>query len=137
MIAPCGMNCAICSGYLREKDKCHGCRDMNENKYCRQCIIRNCVILKRNGWKFCSSKCSKYPCQRLKNLDKRYRDKYGMSMIENLNYIKKNGIRKFVANEKKRWTCKKCSGTICVHRSSCMDCGKKIVKKKFEEFGKN
>ena len=26
LIAPCGMNCGICYGYLREKNKCPGCR---------------------------------------------------------------------------------------------------------------
>ncbi|MDD5456566.1 MAG: hypothetical protein PHV30_05985 [Candidatus Margulisbacteria bacterium] len=27
LIAPCGMNCAICLGYLREKNKCPGCSE--------------------------------------------------------------------------------------------------------------
>ncbi len=26
LIAPCGMNCGTCLGYLREKNKCVGCR---------------------------------------------------------------------------------------------------------------
>ena len=26
LIAPCGMNCAVCLGYLREKNKCPGCQ---------------------------------------------------------------------------------------------------------------
>jgi hypothetical protein len=129
LIAPCGMNCGICLGYLRKDNTCHGCRDMKRNKYCRKCIIRNCAILKKNKWKFCSNKCEKYPCQRLKNLDIRYKNRYGMSMIENLKFIKEEGIRKFVDNEKNRWTCKKCKGTICVHRSFCMDCGNNIKKK--------
>jgi len=124
LIAPCGMNCGICLGYLREKNKCPGCRDMDKNKpgYCRKCIIQNCEILNKNKWKFCSDKCEKYPCKRLKNLDKRYKIKYGMSMIENLENIKKLGIRQFVRNEKARWKCKKCGSTICVHRNFCLAC---------------
>jgi hypothetical protein len=39
-------------------------------------------------------KCEKYPCDKLKHLDKRYRTKYVMSMIENLENIKKNGIKR-------------------------------------------
>ena len=31
-----------------------------------------------------------------------------MSMIENLENIKELGIRKFVRNERVRWTCPKC-----------------------------
>ena len=120
------MNCAICLGYLREKNKCPGCRGMDESipVYCRKCIIKHCKILKEKGMKFCSDKCDKYPCQRLKNLDKRYRTKYKMSMIDNLEFIKENGIRMFLKKEKEKWGCKKCGGTICVHRGVCLNCAK-------------
>ena len=109
------MNCCICVAYLRDKRKCPGCRDFKGDKreYRRKCIIKNCDKLKKNIWKFCSDKCEKYPCQRLKNLDKRYRTKYGMSMIENLEFIKKKGIRKFIKKEEKRWVSK--DGITCVH----------------------
>lgn len=126
LIAPCGMNCSICLGYLREKNKCPGCRtiDAYESSYGRKCIIRSCQILKENNWKFCSAKCEKYPCLRLRNLDKRYRTKYNMSMIKNLENISINGIRTFVKNEKEKWTCPECGGTICVHRGICYTCRK-------------
>ena len=65
-----------------------------------------------------------FPCDQLKHLDKRYRTKYKMSMIENLAHIKKLGLTKFVANEKKRWACSECGGTICVHKGYCYSCGK-------------
>jgi hypothetical protein len=120
------MNCGICIGFLREKNKCLGCREMSENKpeYCRKCIIMNCEILKKKKEKFCSPKCEKYPCLRLKNLDKRYKTKYKMSMLENLENIKKLGIRKFVKNEQERWKCKKCGETLSVHRNTCLKCKK-------------
>ncbi len=93
LIAPCGMNCAICSGYLRAKNRCFGCRTITTQEYCKNCIIRNCSFLKENKIKFCSSKCGKYPCKRLKDLDKRYRTKYDMSMLENLENIEHSGVR--------------------------------------------
>jgi hypothetical protein len=118
------MNCGICIAYLREKNKCPGCRNMDEefSSYCKKCSIRNCDFLKKNKLKFCSKKCSKYPCYRLKNLDKRYRTKYGMSMLENLEYIDQHGIRKFIKKEKSRWACTNCNGIICVHKKMCLDC---------------
>ena len=127
LIAACGMNCGLCIGYLREKNKCPGCRKLKANgaKYCRKCIIKNCKILKENNWDFCSSKCDKYPCLRLKNLDKRYRGKYGMSMLENLENIEKLGVKKFVESEKKKWKCPKCKETVSVHRDICLKCGEK------------
>jgi uncharacterized OB-fold protein len=45
-------------------------------------------------------------------------------MLENLSSIEKSGIRKFVNHEKVRWSCKKCGGTICVHKHCCFECGK-------------
>ena len=115
LIAPCGMNCNLCSAYLRDKNKCPGCRSRGKDKsqYRTKCIIKNCSRLKKNNWKYCSVKCEKYPCRRLKNLDKRYRAKYDMSMIENLENIEKNGIRKFIDKEKKRWM--KGDKIFCVH----------------------
>lgn len=127
LIAPCGMNCAICMGHLlREKNKCPGCQGDNTNKpiNCVKCVILNCDSLKRNKLKYCSEKCEKFPCTRLKNLDKRYQTKYSMSMIENLKDIEQLGIRAFIANEKIRWTCSECGGVICVHRGYCSKCGK-------------
>lgn len=124
LIAPCGMNCGICRAYLREKRKCPGCRASDENKpfsFCVNCIIKNCDELKKHDAKFCFE-CEKLPCPRLKQLDKRYRTKYNMSMLENLENIQKYGIRKFVKNEKIRWTCSKCGGIICVHGGYCFNC---------------
>jgi hypothetical protein len=116
LIAPCGMNCNLCSAYLRDKQKCPSCRgeDVGKNKYCINCIIKNCEHLEKNNWKYCTEKCEKYPCKRLNSLDKRYRTKYNMSMIENLEYIEKHGIRKFLKNEKNRWI--RGDEVFCVHQ---------------------
>jgi hypothetical protein len=61
----------------------------------------------------------------VRQLDLRYRKKYGMSMIENLEAIRQHGIRKFIKSEKERWTCSECGGVICVHRGFCSTCGAK------------
>ena len=115
LIAPCGMNCSLCIAYLRDKNTCPGCRKIGEDSdYCKKCAIKNCKVILRNNWKFCSPKCDNFPCKRLKNLDKRYTEKYEMSMIDNLNFIDKKGIRKFVQNEKKKWI--KAGKIYCVHR---------------------
>ena len=124
LIAPCGMNCGICMAYLREKKNCLGCRGSDDNKSfsCRNCRIKNCDELRKHDMTFCYE-CEKLPCVRLRGLDKRYRTKYNMSMIENLANIKTFGIRKFIKNENVRWTCLKCGGIICVHRGFCFTCG--------------
>jgi hypothetical protein len=119
MIAPCGMNCALCMGYQRKKNHCAGCNSLNQTRV--KCVIKYCEYLKDSGKKFCFG-CKKYPCKRLTALDKRYRTKYGMSMIENLNSIKEAGIRKFIKDEKEKWACKECGSLICVHKKRCLTC---------------
>jgi hypothetical protein len=111
LIAPCGMNCGVCRAYLRKNNPCYGCRDTTQDKpkSIVQCRMRNCKM--RSG-KFCFD-CPEFPCERLRNLNKRYRTKYVMSEIENLESIRENGIRNFVAAERKRWISEK--GIFCVH----------------------
>ncbi|KYK31565.1 MAG: hypothetical protein AYK22_02415 [Thermoplasmatales archaeon SG8-52-3] len=127
LIAPCGMNCAICMAYLKEKNKCPGCRDFNKDEpiSIARCKIKNCEFLKIKKLKYCFE-CRDFPCGKIKHMDKRYQTKYHMSIIENLNNIKNSGIRDFIKNEKIRWACPQCGGPICVHRGLCYNCGKKI-----------
>jgi ribosomal protein S27AE len=125
MIAPCGMNCALCIGYLREKNRCGGCVPGNASTpdYCRRCVIRNCDKQKEAKRPYCFD-CKTFPCARLKRLDKRYRTKYGMSMLDNLERIRESGIGKFVRNEKERWACGNCGWIVSVHRKDCLYCGR-------------
>jgi hypothetical protein len=126
LIAPCGMNCGICMAYLREKNKCPGCRFFHakEPVSIARCKIKNCDVIQKGKIKYCFE-CDHVPCDKLKHLDKRYRTKYNMSMIENLEAIKNFGIRKFLKNENVRWTCSHCGGRFCVHKGTCIDCGLK------------
>ena len=120
------MNCRLCWGYIREKNSCPGCLRINDQESqkskCRTtCKIRDCDKLNAN--KYCSDSCDSYPCARLKQLDKRYRTRYGMSMIDNLDMINEFGIRHFIKNEKLKWKCPQCGELICVHKPICLSCG--------------
>ena len=124
MIAPCGINCAVCLGHLREKNRCPGCMDPRDEAkvpHCLRCHFIVCPEPLRHS-RFCYD-CSRYPCRRLRQLDLRYRTKYRMSPIENLEAIRALGIRKFIAREKVRWKCPACGANLCVHRPACLRCG--------------
>lgn len=123
MIAPCGMNCGLCSAYQRKVKRCGGCHGEDNTKpvYCVSCVIKNCPTIQSNATGFCYD-CKTYPCRRLKNLDARYTRKYHMSMLQNLEAIKKNGLDAFVKAEAKRWACRNCGTTICVHQHMCPAC---------------
>ena len=123
LIAPCGMNCSLCYAHARNKNVCPGCRgdDSVKSKTRVMCRIKNCEKIAQGRGRYCFS-CDSFPCDRLKHLDKRYRTKYGMSMIDNLVYIKKSGIRQFIQSEKERWSCPACGEIICVHKPQCLAC---------------
>ena len=125
LIAPCGMNCGLCMVYLRERNKCPGCRGPDDSKPITRvrCKIKTCEVFKNDNIGFCFE-CEDFPCDQLKHLDKRYRNKYHMSMIQNLESIKNFGLKKFLKDEDEKWTCPACGGTICVHYGSCYNCGK-------------
>lgn len=139
MIAPCGMNCSLCIGHLREKNKCEGClgHDRNKPEYCRSCRVVVCEKRKTLPVKpdevfaLCYD-CPDLPCARIKQLDKRYRSKYGMSMMDNLNFIKEHGMEAFLAWEEERWACKHCGATLSVHRKECLECGEPRVVRNYE-----
>ncbi|MBN1643471.1 MAG: DUF3795 domain-containing protein [Dehalococcoidales bacterium] len=129
LIAPCGMNCNICTAYMALKNDirnkgvreayCGGCRPRD-----KQCAIlkRGCTLLSGGGIKYCYE-CDEFPCANLIKLDKKYKTNFKMSMIENLEYIKKNGIAKFLKKEEKKWQCHECGQVICCHNGICYDCG--------------
>jgi len=126
LIAPCGMNCRLCRAYVREKKPCPGCRadDAGKPKTRVTCRIKNCDHITNGKIRYCSY-CDSFPCDALNHLDKRYRTKYGMSMIDNLKNIETSGIRKFIECERRKWTCPDCGQIICVHKPQCPSCGRK------------
>jgi hypothetical protein len=124
LIAPCGINCGTCIGYLRDKNKCYGCLPPAENKPKTRllCRIKNCEHLAKTSSKFCYD-CEIFPCNRMKHLDKRYQSKYHTSLIQNLITIKEIGITKYLINEVNRWTCPNCGSILSIHRDKCLGCG--------------
>lgn len=135
LIAPCGMNCGLCIAYQ------FGEKDLNKQgfhrKYCPGCIPRGQNCLHMRAWceslgkgeiRFCFE-CQDYPCTHLKTLDKRYRTKYHMSMIANLDYIKKNGKEAFLSKEEAQWKCPSCGGSICCHNGLCLNCEMDVLYK--------
>lgn len=124
LIAPCGVNCGRCIAHVREKRRCAGCNSTDGSKanHCATCRIKNCEESENGAQKFCFT-CAKFPCARLRQPDKRYRQNYGMSIIENLERIRDFGLEEFVVREKIQAECPQCGGVTCVHRTDCIYCG--------------
>ncbi len=140
LISPCGMNCALCSSYLSMKNDlkskgikmpyCPGCRPRKKN-----CAFlkKHCSKLSKNEVSFCYE-CSDFPCRRLTVIDTRYRNRYRMSMIDNLRFIQREGIERFLKNQEELWKCKKCGETVCCHNGICYKCELEKLKDKKQKF---
>ena len=124
LIAPCGINCRLCRAYTRDKNVCPGCRgdDSSKMKSCANCKLKNCENLAKGQYEYCFV-CDEFPCARLSHLDKRYRTRYGLSVLDNLISIKNFGIINFVNNENKKWACPQCGSMLCMHKPECLSCG--------------
>ena len=122
LVAPCVMDCGLCIAHLRKRKRCSGCNgdDATKSAHCATCAIKTCGD--RAAGVFCFE-CSRFPCARVRHIDRRYRGKYGMSMVENLERIQEVGIDAFVAGERVRWAYPECGGVLSVHRPACVYCG--------------
>lgn len=128
LIAPCGMNCAICSRYLAyvnklDRSQCPGCQP--GNKQCsylfEKCSGINGALKGNATARFCFE-CDQYPCKQINRMDDRYRSNYEMSVKDNLECIKKIGVEKFTKEQSKKYRCSKCGSFISIHNRKCFKC---------------
>lgn len=126
MFAPCGMNCMVCYKHCNHKKPCEGCLENEEGKpgHCRTCRIKTCVNSK--GLLHCFA-CMEFPCSHIRLLEKSYRTRYGVSLIENSTYVKEHGLEEFMKRQKEQYTCAACGGVVSLHDAVCSECGKRIT----------
>ena len=128
MIAPCGLDCALCKRALEKVNPCPGCLGPDENKpaFCAsECGIILCRKRKENGYRYCDE-CPDYPCGDVMEKENRYTSKYPLyeSPGENLRKIRESGMEPFLECEREQWACKDCGHIVSVHTGICSGCGK-------------
>ena len=140
LISPCGMNCAICASYLAQRN------DIKNKEvrmpYCLGCRPRtkNCAFLKKRCAKLAKEEvnlcfeCDSFPCENLMTIDRRYRTRYRMSMIENLIFIKENGMEKFLEEQEKTWKCQTCGELLSCHNGLCFNCDLEKLRNKKQRY---
>ena len=55
-------------------------------------------------------------------MDARYKSNYQMSLKDNLEYINKMGIDKFIVDQYRKYHCSRCGGLISIHNKRCFKC---------------
>jgi len=126
MVAPCGMNCNLCSWVLDpSKPGCAGCRPRG-----RGCVHKKglCPELARSEVKFCYQ-CGRFPCASLLLVEKRYVKTHNYSFVENLDYIRRRGMPAFLKREIKRNSCPSCGQLLTVHSDLCPHCRQRHDRK--------
>ncbi len=106
MIAPCGLDCSICSRAQIKENPCPGCNGPAENKpeFCaRLCGIILCRKRTDNEYRFCDE-CPDFPCEDVMEKENRYTSKYPLreSPLENLRMIREMGMEKFLEQERQK-----------------------------------
>lgn len=129
MIAPCGLDCSLCSEAHKKEKPCSGCMGPDDCKpeFCSaRCTIIQCAKRKEGSYRFCDE-CPDFPCEFSRERESRYQSQYALreSPLGNLKAIREQGMDRFLAQERERWSCKKCGGVISVHTGLCSGCGKK------------
>ena len=138
LIAPCGMNCAVCSRYLAyvnnlKRSQCAGCRP--GNKKCSYlfatCSGLNSSLEGTASARFCIE-CEQYPCPQITRMDDRYRRNYQMSVKDNLQSIRRGGEAEFVKEQYEKYCCPKCGDLLSIHNGRCFRCEKitRLVEKR-------
>ena len=136
MIAPCGLDCALCKRALAETNPCPGCHgpDQDKPEFCAvKCGIILCRKRAENGYVYCDE-CPDYPCPDVREKEDRYTSKYPLyeSPGKNLRDIRKDGMTAFLENERRQRTCKDCGHIISVHTGICSGCGKQYGARVFQ-----
>jgi hypothetical protein len=57
-----------------------------------------------------------------------------MSLIDNLNFIKKHGINKFLEEQEKFWKCPNCGEMVSCHNGICFNCELEKLRNKKEKY---
>ena len=110
--------------------RCAGCRP--RNKKCAY-LKKWCPELAESRVTYCFD-CKSFPCHRLRTIDKRYKTRYKMSMIDNLQYIKEYGTGEFLETQEKLWKCMRCRGMICCHNGLCFNCNSEKLRSKKQKY---
>jgi hypothetical protein len=106
-IGCCGLDCGLCPRfYTVGHSRCPGCVGPDFFKKHPSCSFITCCVKKKN-LEVCAE-CSEFPCSKFKS-EQEYQQRQGSSsyppeikILPNLNFIKKNGIEKFIKQQRNR-----------------------------------
>lgn len=123
LLAPCGMNCLFCYKHCASPKPCRGCwaNEGDKPSHCRSCAIRDCAAAQ--GLSNCAA-CGQFPCSRVKSLDRGYRRKYQVSLVERGRERLRLGDSAQWELDCRRFACPACGEVLSLHDGICSGCGR-------------
>jgi predicted RNA-binding Zn-ribbon protein involved in translation (DUF1610 family) len=142
----CGLNCGACyvlvanqkdevekmakEWKLKPEDiKCFGCKTETNAIYCVDCDIKHCAEDKKVEFCF---ECNEYPCHKITAFRNDEHSHHSI-VLKNLKTIQQQGVQKWLAEQKKRWSCSNCGERFCWYDKTCKKCGSKLYNCQDEE----
>jgi len=135
LVAPCGLYCGACSGYLSTHGRggaskakqsgtgtmqCDGCLGGGRLlAHASKCAIRECAE-KKTKTRRCSE-CEEFPCSRITDFNNDGVQHHS-EVLENLRQLREKGIKEWTKYEEERWTCPKCKTKLSWYDAECLEC---------------
>lgn len=135
--AVCGLYCRACSLFIASTEDpvrleriarmfsttpedvaCFGCRSSKRAPVCRNCDFVACAA--GRGVEFCSE-CTEYPCAELTEFQAA--KPHRAELWEDLNRIRDEGWRTWLAEVEKRYACSTCGTRNSAYDLACRSCG--------------
>lgn len=137
LLGICGVYCGACTTYRAYNDNdhalvkwavkmgmppdeiyCKGCLSDLVNEWCANCDFRKCAKERRITYCF---ECGDFPCKKSVNFSKT-RPHRALG-LKNLKQLKEIGIKEWLKQEEKRWSCSSCGKKLHWYSEKCPDCG--------------
>ena len=112
-----------------EQLRCHGCKSEINAVYCANCGIKSCAEGK--GVEYCFQ-CADYTCSRLLDFRNDAHSHHSI-VLQNLNFVRGQGIEKWLEVQKTRWSCANCGAAFTWYAEICEVCGAKVYNCMNEE----
>ncbi|MBN2054363.1 DUF3795 domain-containing protein [bacterium] len=98
---------------------CGGCKSESLAMHCGSCMIRQCAI--ERGVAVCGE-CSEYPCRLLQAFNDD-QNPHHSAVIRNQERIRRIGLKDWLEEQERRWTCSGCGTPFSWYDTTCSLCG--------------
>jgi hypothetical protein len=124
----CGLNCGACPALLgtqagTEVRPCHGCKSdkIDPQRYCATCAIKVCA--RGRGFEFCIECPDLESCDLLQKFIADEKWPYHQGVMNNMKFIKREGLTKWLDVQEQRWRCALCGTAHSWWDETCPHCG--------------